>query len=234
MGCDVSQQVAVCCRGWQCAAHYTTLQTPYATSFVSPGHETKLVMCSVMQCCSLLQCFAVCCSVLQCVVVCCICVAVCCSEVQCVAVCCSVLQCVTLCCICVAVCCSVLQCVTVCCSVLQCVAVCCSVLQCVAVCCSVCAAVCCSMLQHFEVCCSVLQCRATGWRKPIGCLIIIGHFPQKSPIISSSYSKKDLQLRHEMSLCHPISQFVTRDLYVCVFGDERGICVPVVLSCMNT
>jgi len=132
------------------------------------------------------------------------------------------------------VCCSVLQCVSVCCSVLQCVAVCCSVLQCVAVCCSVCAAVCCSMLQHFEVCCSVLQCRATGWRKPIGCLIIIGHFPQKSPIISSSYSKKDLQLRHEMSLCHPISQFVTRDLYVCVFGDERGICVPVVLSCMNT
>jgi len=46
-------------------------------------------------CCSVLQCVAVCCSVLQCV-------AVCCSVLQCEAACCSVLQ-------YVAVCCSVLQ-----------------------------------------------------------------------------------------------------------------------------
>ena len=37
-----------------------------------------------------------------------------------------------------------------------------------------------------------------GWRKPIGCLILICHIPQKSPIItiiSGSFAKNDLQLQ---------------------------------------
>ena len=34
----------------------------------------------------------------------------------------------------------------------------------------------------------------TELRRPIGCLVFTGHFPQKSPIICGSFARKDLQL----------------------------------------
>jgi len=36
---------------------------------------------------------------------------------------------------------------------------------------------------------------ALGWRRSIGCLVFMGHFPQKSHTISGSFAKKDLQLK---------------------------------------
>ena len=35
----------------------------------------------------------------------------------------------------------------------------------------------------------------TGWRRRIGWLIFIGHFPKKSPMIRGSFAKKDLLLK---------------------------------------
>jgi len=35
----------------------------------------------------------------------------------------------------------------------------------------------------------------TGWRRPMGCLICIGHFPQQNPIIGVSFAKRDLHLK---------------------------------------
>jgi len=42
---------------------------------------------------------------------------------------------------------------------------------------------------------SILSWLTTGRPRILGCIIFIGHFPQKSPIISGSFAEKDLQLK---------------------------------------
>jgi len=41
----------------------------------------------------------------------------------------------------------------------------------------------------------LIESVSTGWLKYIGCLILISHFPQNSPIKSGSFAERDLQLK---------------------------------------
>jgi len=113
----------------------------------------------------------------------------------------TILCCRVSCSMCCIMCCSEFRtaCGSMCCSVLQCVAVCCSVLQCRPIgCVSLTTILLCILFcTRMCVCGWARLCvrACTGWRITIKCLIFIGLFLQKSPMMSVSFAGNDEQLK---------------------------------------